>query len=69
MSQILVKAGKKFGNSKNGQGAIRVGSISDFSEMNKQACPFIRKVRANKKCFLSVNSLLRDWLLNNKDNM
>ena len=35
----------KFGNLINGQGAIRVDKVSNFSEMNKQACPFIRQVR------------------------
>ena len=36
----------KFGKLINGQGAIRAGRVSDFSEINKQACPFIRQVRA-----------------------
>ena len=29
----------------NGQGAIRAGRVSNFSEKNKRACPFIRQVR------------------------
>ena len=35
----------KFGKFINGQGAIRVGRVSKFFEINKQACPFIRQVR------------------------
>ena len=34
----------KFGKLINGQGAIRAGRVSNFSEINKQACPFIRQV-------------------------
>ena len=29
----------------NGQGAIRAGRVSNFYEINKRACPFIRQVR------------------------
>ena len=29
----------------NGQGALRAGRASNFSEKNKRACPFIRQVR------------------------
>ena len=36
----------KFGKLINGQGAIRAGRVSNFSEINKQACLFIRQVRA-----------------------
>ena len=35
----------KFGKLINGQGAIRAGRVSNFSEKNKRACPFIRQVR------------------------
>ena len=35
----------KFGKLINGQGTIRAGRVSNFSEMNKWACPFIRQVR------------------------
>ena len=35
----------KFGKLINGQGAIRAGRVSNFSEINKRACPFIRQVR------------------------
>ena len=31
----------------NGQGAIRAGRVSNFSEMNKRACPFIRQVKVS----------------------
>ena len=30
-----------------GQGAIRAGRVSNFSEINKRACPFIRQVRGS----------------------
>ena len=29
----------------NGKGTIIAGRVSNFSEKNKQACPFIRQVR------------------------
>ena len=35
----------KFGKIINGQGVIRAGRVSNFSEINKRACPFIRQVR------------------------
>ena len=35
----------KSGKLINGQGAIRAGRVSNFSEKNKRACPFIRQVR------------------------
>ena len=35
----------KSGKLINGQGAIRTGRVSNFSEMNNRACPFIRQVR------------------------
>ena len=35
----------KFGKLINWQGSIRAGRVSDFSEMNKRVCPFIRQVR------------------------
>ena len=35
----------KSGKLINGQGAIRAGRVSNFSEINKRACPFIRQVR------------------------
>ena len=37
----------KFGKLINGQGAIRAGRVSNFSEINKRACPFIRQVRVD----------------------
>ena len=37
----------KFGKLINGQGAIRAGRVSNFSEINKRACPFIRQVRVS----------------------
>ena len=38
----------KFGILINRQGAIRASRVSNFSEINKQACPFIRQVRVIK---------------------
>ena len=35
----------EFGKLINKQGAIRAGRVSNFFEVNKRACPFIRKVR------------------------
>ena len=35
----------KFGKLINGQRAIRAGRVSNFTEINKRACPFIRQVR------------------------
>ena len=35
----------KFGKLINGQGATRPGRVSNFSKINKRACPFIRQVR------------------------
>jgi len=35
----------KSGKLINGQGAIRAGRVSNFSEINKRAYPFIRKER------------------------
>ena len=37
----LTKSGKLI----NGQGAIKAGRVSNFSEKNKRACLFIRQVR------------------------
>ena len=34
----------KFWKLINGQGSIRAGRVSNFSEINKRACPFIRQV-------------------------
>ena len=39
----------KFGNLINEQGAIRAGRVSNFSELKKQACPFIRQMRVDGK--------------------
>ena len=39
----------KSGKLINGQGAIRAGRVSNFSEINKRACPFIRQVRVGKE--------------------
>ena len=33
----------KFGKSINGQGTIRVSRVAKFSEMNRWACPYIRR--------------------------
>ena len=35
----------KFGKLINEKGAIQAGRVSNFSKINKQACPFIRQVR------------------------
>ena len=38
----------KFGTLINGQGAIRAGMVSNFSEIDKRACLFIRQVRVHE---------------------
>ena len=46
MGRPNIQAGcTKFGKLINGQCAIRAGRVSNFSEKNKLACPFIRQVR------------------------
>ena len=37
----------KFGNLTNEQSAIKGGRVSNFSEINKRACPLIRQVRVD----------------------
>ena len=55
----------KFGKLINGQDAIRMGRVSNFSEINKRACPFIRQVRVvTVGCYAAncrnVNTFLRN---------
>ena len=46
MGRLNNQAGcTKFGNLINGQVAIRVGRVSNFSEIDKRASPLIRQVR------------------------
>ena len=45
----------KSGKLINGQGAIRAGRVSNFSEINKRACPFIRDLRVDRVALTQHN--------------